>query len=555
MTAQRRKLIVLGLDGATFDVVDPLVGKGILPNMEKFMRNGVRARLISTIPPVTGPAWVSFMTGKSPENHGIFDFVTRTSPNELRRRIVNHEDIKSRTLWSILTQNGKKIGMINVPMTYPLPHIRGFAIPGMLTPGNALDFAYPPHVIEDVKSVVGRYIPDVWWQLYSKRRIKPFLRHLISCTVQRARISLFLMQKYEWDFFMVVLTGTDRIQHALWQFISAILGEGALSREQNGMRSLIVRYFQEIDTFVGHVAQLMDHRTQLIIMSDHGFGPLEGKFHINGWLRDHGFLTWDEQKAKRLTVEREIRRVVGKMDFLKLRRRLLSNISPRPARMQAYSFLECIEWSKTRAYAASNTEQGIYVNLRGREPWGIVQPGEEYEQTRSEIITQLSTLRDPDSNDGLVSSIYKREEVYDQGTYASDAPDIIFFLKGGEYLADVELKDSLFEERSWKTGSGTHRREGIFIGGGTDIQEGLHINDVRIIDLAPTILNMFGLSIPDDMDGRVLTEIFTKSFLQANVPTYTEADGESILDTRDGTRYSEEDEELVRDQLRGLGYL
>lgn len=551
----KRKLLIVGLDGATFDILEPLMKLGLLPRMEHAIQKGVKARLQSTIPPVTGPAWVSFMTGKNPENHGIFDFVTSAAKESLARRIIHYGDIKSNTLWSILTRKGKKVGLINMPITFPLPKLDGFAIPGMLTPGNVTEWTNPPHLMKELKPIIGSYIPDVWWQLYNESRIVPFLHRLISSASQKARISSYLMTKYDWDFLMTVFTGTDRIQHALWDLISIVSKGGNLGKGRNKIEHLIRTYYRKIDNFIGDTIQKIDDKTQLFILSDHGFGPLKGKFSINNWLTTQGFLAWNEKKVKRLNARNRILRTIGKMDVFKLRRTVFSKVTPRQARMKAYDFLECIDWSKTRAYAASNTEQGIYINLIGREPYGIVEPGGEYEKTRNEIIAELKRIKSPDSKDGLVSTIHKREEVYDQGKFVSHAPDIIFFLKDGEYLADVQLKDHLFEETSWKTGSGTHRMEGIFIGYGNDIQKGVEADALRIIDIAPTILNIFNIPVPDDMDGNVRTEIFTKSFADENPVRYTETKDERTALSDDATVYSDEEEASIRSQLKDLGYL
>jgi predicted AlkP superfamily phosphohydrolase/phosphomutase len=293
-------------------------------------------------------------------------------------------------------------------------------------------------------------------------------------------------------------------------------------------------------------------------MSDHGFGPLKGKFCINRWLEELGLLSYDPVKIKRFRLKTKIvpllRQIVKKADPLNLRKKLTARITKNPERMGAYSFLDCIDWSKTVAYAASNTEQGIYINLEGREPSGIVKPGKDWDEERNLVINRLRDIRNPQTNERLVSRIYKREDIY-SGPYVNNAPDIIFFLKEGEYLADVQPMNYLFEKTSWKTGTGTHRMEGIFVGYGKDIKAGLRIADAEIIDLAPTILNLMGVRIPDDMDGKVLTHIFTDDFLKDNPPQYVEgADSVTCDDQGDGV-YSDQEAAELEAQLKGLGYL
>ena len=553
---ENRKLVVIGLDGGSFSVIDPLIEEGRLPNIEKLIKEGVSGPLLSTMPPVTGPAWVSFMTGKSPGAHGLFDFV-RPVANEYRRQIVNYNDIKSATLWSILSENGKNLGIINVPLTYPPPKVNGFLISGMLTPGIESEYTYPPSLAQELEKKFGRYTLDIWWQHYGPETIKTFLKDLMVCTDKRKEVILHFMRNREWDFFMAVFIGTDRIQHALWNYLVPTEGK-KLSKIETEIRELIIQYYEKVDDIIGNIVDTIDGKANLMIMSDHGFGPLKGKFRINRWLEESGLLTYDPVKIKKFRLKAKIgpflRQIVRKADPLNLRKKLTARITKNPERMGAYSFLDCINWSKTVAYAASNTEQGIYINLAGREPSGIVRPGKDWDEARDMVINRLKDIRDPHTNEKLVSRIYKREDIY-SGPYVNNAPDIIFFLKEGEYLADVQPMNNLFEEISWKTGTGTHRMEGIFVGYGKDIKAGLRIADAEIIDLAPTILNLMGVRIPDDMDGNALTHIFTDEFLNDNPSQYVEGPGGVPSYKQEDGLYSDKEAEELEAQLKGLGYL
>jgi predicted AlkP superfamily phosphohydrolase/phosphomutase len=550
------KLLVIGLDGGTFKVIDPLIEEGKLPNIERFIKEGVRGELLSTMPPVTGPAWSSFMTGKSPGAHGIFDFV-RPLPDDFRRRIVNYKHIKSKTLWSILSENGKKIGIINVPLTYPPPEVNGFLVSGMLTPSIKSQHTYPASLSNELNEKFGQYILDIWWQHYGPRRIENFLQDLIYCTNKRGKIALHLMQNREWDFFMTVFIGTDRVQHALWRLLF-LTSKHDLSRANKAIRELILEYYQLVDDIIGRIFSKIEKRANLIIMSDHGFGPLKGKVYINKWLKDLELLSFDHKKLRNFDIQMKLapalRNSVKKLDFLNLRKKLLPNIRKNPARGGAYRFLDCIDWSKTVAYAASNTEQGIYINLAGREPYGIVQPGRDLEKTRDSIMESLRDLEHPQTKEKIVSGVYRKEDIY-SGRYLDNAPDIIFSLKEGEYLADVQPKDYLFEKLSWKTGSGTHRMEGIFIAHGEDVKKGLDIEGARIIDLAPTILNMMNVPIPNDMEGEVLGQIFSDEFMKKNPPQYAEPTETVDSATIASRVYSFEEEAMVEKELRDLGYL
>ncbi len=549
-----RKVVVIGLDGATFDILDPLCQKGKLPNIARLIKKGARGTLMSTMPPVTGPAWVSFMTGKNPGKHGVFDFV-KAMGNDVRRRIISQRDIKAKTLWSILSENDKKIGVINVPVTYPPPEVNGFLISGMLTPNLDTEFTYPSSLYRELTDEIGEYVLDVWWEPYGERGVKEFLQRLMFCTIQRAKASLYLMESRKSDFFMTVFTGTDRLQHSLWDVIfREVTDSPPRSSNEQEIRDLIVKYYQTIDTYIGRFADIAGEDTNIVIISDHGFGHLKKEFYVNKWLEDLGFLHFDRKRLGRLNLMNKATAAIRTIDVLKLRRKVFGRLQKRPARMRAYDFLENIRWSETKAYAVSNTEQGIYINVYGREPLGTVKPGRELEEMKALIMERLKDLRDPETNEKVLSWTMKGEDVY-TGPYAKDAPDIMFVLKEGEYVAIAQPMNKVFEEAHWKTGRGGHRMEGVFVACGKGIRNGMEAKGCRIIDIAPTILNMMGVPIPGDMDGNVLHDIFTEGFKKANPPLYTEPSEDAPSDTGEHEVYSEEEAAEIEKKLRGLGYI
>jgi len=220
--------------------------------------------------------------------------------------------------------------------------------------------------------------------------------------------------------------------------------------------------------------------------------------------------------------------------------------------MAAYDFLDCIDWSSSRAYSASNTEQGVYLNREGREPEGIVSE-EEYRRLRDEIVRKLQDLRDPETGEKISSHIYTGDDLY-EGPCADQAPDIILFLQDGECLIDVQLKETVFENGGWHTGLGTHRLEGIFIAHGPDVRKGVSVEGAKIVDMAPTLLHLQGLPIPAGMDGRPLVEILDPAFLEVCPISYAEG-GSLRVETPGGQVLSREEVAQVEEKLKGLGYL
>ena len=548
------KLIIIGLDGSTFDVLDPYIQKGILPHIERLVSQGAKGKLESAIPPVTGPSWVSFMTGVWPGKHGIYDFV-KPMTNSIKRQAISYQDIRTPTIWSLLNEAGKKVGVVNLPITYPPPKVNGFIIPGLLTPQVDAEFAHPKGLMGELRQSIGTYVFDVYWQRYGQAGAEKFLDALIYCTGQRIKVMFYLLEKKSWDIFMGVFIGTDRIQHFLWHYIHPT-HEKALTQKERRIVSKVADYYKQLDCFFRDLLKYINGKADLIVMSDHGFGPLEKKMYINRWLEENGYLFIHRNRARMMSIKGHlshvIRLIVRALDPQELRKKAGIKIK-RMASMSAYNFLDYIDWTKTTAYSASNTEQGIYINVRGREPQGIVTIG-DYEKLKNEIIQRLKELRNPKTGEKVVTQIFKREEVY-RGPYVEKAPDIILFLKDCEWVIDVQLKDTLYEEAGWHTGFGTHRLDGIFIGHGPNIRKGVEINGLRIIDIAPTILFHQGLPIPDGMDGRPLMEIFNEQFLNTHPVSYVHDREQPSLNRETSHVLSDRESEEIEEKLKGLGYL
>lgn len=538
------KVLVIGLDGATFSVLKPLIEKFKLPNLSSLINEGASGLLQSVFPPVTGPAWSSFMTGKNPGKHGIVDFVDVVSGN---RRIVNSHSIRSENIWSILGARGVEVGIVNVPVTYPPYKVNGFMISGMPTPVVNVAFSFPSSLGIELKKTLGPYTVIVPWMKYGRRRMNTFLRDVIRCTQQRGKYTTYLMEKYNWDIFMVVFNGTDIIQHPLWDVISGLCNNPTDSHH-NKYEQLVLAYFQELDKIIGRICGLTDENTTIFVVSDHGFGPVEKKVHINNWLNQKGLLSFDVAKVRKKELLLHLGSLISPAAMYY--RRIFPRNKSRPM-LYRDRFYGCINWEKTKAFSASRTQQGIYINLKGRQSQGIVEPGREYEAIRELLIAELRGLSDPETGEPMVNEVFRREEVYD-GPFLTYAPDIMFLLQGGRYQADDILSKEIFEDCSSKM-TGTHRMEGIIAVKGSKIKKKSQVKNSNIIDLAPTILYSLGVPIPDDMDGKVLIDIFTEDFVATHAVQYTKALYSEIGKGED-TVYSVEETDLMSQKLKDLGY-
>lgn len=450
------KVSVIGSDGASPILIEKWIGQ--LPTFRRIKKEGYFGLSVPPIPAQTPVAWTTFMTGKNPGKHGIFSFAMR-KPGTYEREIIQPQTNKAKNLWNILSEEGKNVGVINVPMS-DVDGIRGFIIPGFVSQNEGIP--YPDKVKDRIKRIVGvdRLVGDVEIEILNKVKSEPdlFFKRVNQITDQTARVAHHLFQEEDWDFFMTVFMGTDRIQHFFWRYVD----ESHPKFEKTRFTEFVKDYYIKMDKIIGDFIQSADKDTTIIVLSDHGFCPVHSEVIVNNYLQELGFL-----KVKN-----------GKID--------LHN-------------------SKAVSYGYGD----IWLNIKGREPHGIVNTGEEYEATRNQIIHQLEKVR----IDGKKpwKDIKKREEMY-HGNYVKNAPDLlIVFNEGWQAARRPEITERNKQKRyindnpRWSGGhDGTHDPAdvpgiiGVYSPG---IQGGKKLT-IHLWDVAPTILDLMGISIPTDMDGK-----------------------------------------------------
>ncbi len=574
-----RRVFVIGLDGATFDLIKPFVAQGQLPTFKKLMESGAWSELRSTVPPVTASAWSSFMTGKNPGAHGLFDFMQRRE-GSYDLAPVSVRDRDGRAVWDLMGDAGKKVIVMNVPVTWPPQPVDGLLVTGMLTPRNAVEYTYPRELADELRQHIGEYIvySD---EVYSKGRGEIFLNALRYSADQRVKAAEYLLQKYPWDLFMLVFPETDTVSHGLWSAYDATHHEHdpAEAEEAHGrgpLRDGILEIYQHLDALIGRLVANLDSETTVILMSDHGHGPVRNFLYVNNYLAQRGYLKFKPNLASRLKrgafrlglTPRTAYKMLLAVGLGKLRRTLDKRRGGRGLLKRFFLSFADVDWSRTRAYSIGYIGE-VHINLRGREPQGIVEPGEDYERTRDLMIADLRALKLPDGTP-LVEHIWKKEEIY-HGAHLAEAPDILFLPRNLETIAfgDFEFGSNKIVEPSYGVSS-SHRMNGIFVANGAGIKPagefgrtpsqassdsnpdaGASRDDMRgaqLIDLAPTVLHLMGLPVPTDMDGRVLTEALADA-------RAVEYGGTSEGGAAASEGYSEEEEREVIERLSDLGYI
>lgn len=564
----QRKVLILGLDGATFDVMRPLLQQGKLPHIASLMQGGVHGKLISTVLHHSAPAWTSFATGKNPGKHGIIGF-TKIQNHSHKLTLVNGSMNKARTLWEHLGNHGRKVIVINVPMTYPPKAVNGFMVSGLDTPSTKANFTYPAHLREEILNVAPDYKINLHLGGYlhtDSRRLQGL--NIISSSIKaRTKVVLHLMNSYPWDFFVVRYNSPDNAQHQYWSFMDQSHPEHKATSSPV-LKNAIASTYQLLDDVVGQVLQHIDRsNTTVIIMSDHGAGPRTGKsIYINEWLRHLGLLSKTGKDG-----QHNISRLIVDMAYVLKGRALaflLRTLSPevKSALMKLMPFaagntatylrFSGIDWSKTKAFVGE--VEGIRINLQREFPCGNV-TNEDYQELRQFIIDEAMKLKDPETGRTIFRGVYKREDIF-HGECVQDFPDIIlkphdeYSISPRFFGRGAKPRDSfLARDEHWRKISGSHREHGIFIINGPDCRSDIETDPVDILDIFPTVLYQMMVPMPDDLDGRIALPVFKEHFLQTYPPqfeTTAKQDGGKSLAT-----YDDEEEAKLVDHLKGLGYI
>lgn len=555
-----KKVLFIGLDGATFDLLDPFIKDGLMPNLSQFMAEGFKGLLETVYPPITPTAWVSWMTGKNPGKHGVFEFLLRRngsgappdSPVSARSR-------DGQTFWDILAGAGKRAIVTNVPCTYPPAISNGLMISDFLTPRGRRDFTYPPALLEEVESRFGPYELYIT-EVYRPGSVGKILDQLFTEVEYKTKVNRYLMDQYEWDVFATHYWGTDRFQHELWHLVDES-HPFFDKKEHDENIGRIHEYWHAVDSALGELFDQVGDDTTVYIGSDHGFGPIKRFLCFNVWLIEEGLLvlkrdpmTLLKRALFRLGLTPDLAyRSAMKLGLAHLR--LSVGVTNRSTLMKLGNILmlslEDVDWSRTTAYSKGNYGQ-IFINLKGREANGVVEPGAAYQREVEDIIEKLRKLKDGEGKP-LIAEVWRREELYN-GAHAGEAPDIQFLPRdmSNKPLGTLDLTSNKFITPVYGN-SGDHRMHGILLGKGPDLRKGIEVAGARIIDCAPTILHTFGAEVPSDMDGSVLEQVFTGEFMRQNAVRISEP--LSSAQAPDGPSMTDEESEEIRERLRGWGYL
>jgi predicted AlkP superfamily phosphohydrolase/phosphomutase len=455
-----RKVLVIGLDSTPPREIFEM-WRDDLPNFRRMMDEGVYGELESSIPAITCPAWMCMMTSRNPGQLGFFGFRNRKGWSYEDMFIANSRYVREDCVWDILSRQGLKVGMVGVPQTYPPKPVNGFMVTSFLTPGIESQYTYPAELKEEIASIVGEYIIDC--RNFRTENKKELLDEIYEMTEKRFKVVKKFIAEKPWDFFMMVEMGPDRIQHGFWKYHDRTHFK---YEEGNEFENAIFEYYKYLDRELGELLGMVDHdETAIIIVSDHGAKNMDGAINVNDWLIEKGYLVLKEK----------------------------------PEQVTRFAEVE-VDWERTTAWGLGGYYSRIFLNVKGREENGVIDPA-DYERVRDEIKAGLEAIPGPDGQD-IGTKAFRPQDIY-VGDHVDEAPDLIVYFGDLNWRATGSVGHDSFYSFETEIGpdDAVHAQHGIFMMKAPGVEGGRRLEGLRIYDGAPTILSLFGLPVPAEMEG------------------------------------------------------
>ena len=461
--SDRRKVLIVGWDSAppreVFGAWRPH-----LPHLSSLMNRGVWGRLRSTDPPITIPAWTSMLSSRNPGQLGFYGFRNRTAGSYTDRWLASSQSVKVPRVWDVLSDEGKRSCVLNVPQTYPVSAVNGAMISSFLTPGNDSNYTYPTALKAEIERAAGGYVIDCRdYRTEDKPRL---LEEIRTMTEKRHKVAQTLMIDHgPWDLFITVMMGPDRMAHGFWKYTDP----GHPKYKQGSQFETCIRdYYALLDRQLGELCDLASPDTTVLVVSDHGTKRMDGTFNVNDWLIREGLLTLRET----------------------------------PGEASAFTE-EDVDWSRTVAWAWGGYYARVFINLAGREAQGIVAPS-DYESVRDDLINRLLGIPREDG-EPMNTRALKPQEIY-SGAQVDQAPDLLVYFDDLYWRAGQNVGNASLYSPGTEIGpdDSVHDYDGIFVMARPSDRRGRRSGGMRCIDVAPTILHELGVAIPPEMEGSII---------------------------------------------------
>ena len=534
--------VVIGLDGAAWHLLDPMIEAGAMPRLAALRDKGAWGTLTSTVPTYTPPAWTSAATGVNPGRHGIYGFIAGNAQSD-RAELVHSGMIRAPAIWEIANEQGARAGIYNLPLTYPPRSLDGWMVSGMMTPGygeHLEGFASwgrdGDRLEQRILEWAPGYVVDVSANYETDWRDEGLAKRALASIRQREAVLRGLLELDPPGVVFTVQEAPDRLQHVYYRYMDP--GDELYSSPgATRIRAAVVECFAAMDRIVGLLADFAGPDGGVVVCSDHGFTAWEVSVHVNALLERWGYLKLKTSgKAMQSGVARKM---------VPLAKRVLPRKLARQAKGRTFA---AIDWERTTAFASPIPQQGVFVNVAGRERFGIV-PREKLGALKDELTQRFLELRDQEGK-AVTDRVHRAEDVF-HGDALEGAPDVLPVLRDHRY----ELDDELFHKEPFTDLShlprGVHHPDGIVVVAGSGVRPGRIEGSVT--DVTPTLLYQAGLKVPEGLDGDVLVGAFDDAALRDRPVATTAALSSAEKD--ESSPYSQEEEALIEESLRGLGYL
>ena len=454
----KQRVLIIGWDCAAPELVFDAF-KDDMPNTRRLMEEGIYGELESTIPPITVPAWMCMMTSRDPGELGVYGFRNRKDYSYDAMTIANSHVVKVPALWDLLGKAKRKSVVLGVPLTYPAKPFQGWMVTSFLTPNRNSQWTFPRRLTREIDQVASDYMIDI--PNFRTDRRAELEQQLLKMTAERFKLTRHLLETKDWDFFTMVEMGSDRLHHAFWRFWD----ETHRAYDPNSQFSDTMRnYYRTLDAELGETLACVDDNTTIMVVSDHGAKRMDGGICVNEWLRQNGYLTLktEPQGITRWTAD-------------------------------------LVDWEKTKAWGEGGYYARIFINVEGREPQGIVS-AQDYESIRDELKTKLEAIVDEEGHN-INTRVFKPEETYKE--CQNIPPDLIVYF-GDLYwrsVGSVGYNSIYTYENDTGPDDCNHAEMGMFIMKNRGEARG-NVSPKSLYDIAPTVLDEFGIEIPETMQGK-----------------------------------------------------
>jgi len=546
----KRKVLIIGIDGGSWDVLRPAMEEGYMPYLKSLVKQGASGILGSTIPAITPAAWGSFQTGMNPGKTGVLHFSLFDRDNT-RNKLVSSQML-TKTIWEAASFYEKKVCVINVPMTYPPKKVNGFIVSGLLTPSKESNFTYPPNFKDELNETIPEYqilnLDRCETINLSKSSVTKIIKQMVRALSARVALAKYLFfKKGSFDLAMVHFQASDVIQHRLW----GIMDEKSPLYNPNLREIIFNQFYKNLDASIQEISQDFNTMNKydscaVFIVSDHGFQGHRKQFMLNNFLAQEGLFT-PAYVESRYQVLRNIFYSLRHSRFIKMiKRHAPSHFIDTLRSALGSSLIPSFNRDKTKAFAFGTIFQEGFI---------YITDSDNREGIIKEIKDKLEKVIEPYSGKPIIKSIFRKEEVY-AGYKMTLMPDLVVIATEGVSIKGAHTADGqLFKDINQHKHLGIHHRDGIFAVSGENIQKDLNVA-ADIVDIAPTILFYLGLPVDREMDGKILTNIFTDGFLQQNQPKfYNEEMYSELEDKPSKNSFNQDDEQMIGQRLKDLGYI